>query len=460
MYQQIYGHGQAGGFPLPFPAGALTFPGTMAFHTGIPYGQQLPMLGPLVGHRQLIMPGSMQFYGQYVPQPNQAQGYMQASGPPTSNYGGRRSPPKQSGHTGQDRNRDYGGGDGGDGSREERRRHFTEAPAGVRNDNRRTAPNEGHPTGRGSADIDLGQRRNDGAAPEPESRATGTSGRRTNGERTSGEGGRAAGGERGEELGKEGRWNADTDGRATSQGGRPSQQQQQHLGRWGPASQHQHHQQQQQEQHQHQEQGRPYEQQQQQQQQQRANGKGTAKDRTAGGYGDVRNNTIMAVAGGTASGSMRAAADHRPASAFGEAAASAGGGGGGTGPDGRPRLEQPRVYAILGRNVQEMVDQISPTTEDIMEKEQVLQYVRQAAQDAFPEYRGTLRVEPFGSYMCGLGTKSSDIDVVLVGMVEPSSFLGFYSKDERPRVRAKECDEMRLPAPQRETARHHYYYHY
>ncbi|GIM16546.1 hypothetical protein Vretimale_19130 [Volvox reticuliferus] len=107
-----------------------------------------------------------------------------------------------------------------------------------------------------------------------------------------------------------------------------------------------------------------------------------------------------------------------------------------------------------------MVDQISPTTEDIMEKEQVLQYVRQAAQDAFPEYRGTLRVEPFGSYMCGLGTKSSDIDVVLVGMVEPSSFLGFYSKMSGPGWRAKECDEMRLPAPQRETARHHYYYHY
>ncbi|GIL61580.1 hypothetical protein Vafri_16027 [Volvox africanus] len=411
MYQQIYGHGQAGGFPLPFPAGALTFPGTMAFQTGIPYAQQLPMLGPLIGHGQLIMPGAVQFYGQYVPQPNQTQGYMQAPGPPTSNLGGRRSPSTQAAHTGQTRKRDYGGAGGGDGSREEHRRHFTEAPAGVRSDHRRSAMNEsGHPTGRGSGNCDLGQRRNDGAGPEPESWAAGTSGRRTNGED-----GRAAGGERGEELVKEGQWITDTEGRAASHGGRSSQQQQQ---------------QKQLEHYQQQEQGRPYEQ---QQQQQRANGKGTAKDRAAGGHGNDRNHAIVSAAGGAASAAARGGADHRPVSAFGGAAAATGSGGS-TGREGRPRPEQPRVYAILGRNIQEMVDEISPTTEDVMEKEQVLQFVRQAAQDAFPEYRGTLRVEPFGSYMCGLGTKSSDIDVVLVGMVEPSATLGFYSRDERPRV--------------------------
>ncbi|GLI66381.1 hypothetical protein VaNZ11_010172 [Volvox africanus] len=429
MYQQVYGHGQAGGFPLPFPAGALAFPGNMAFQTGIPYAQQIPMLGPLIGHGQLIIPGAVQFYGQYVPQPNQSLGYMQAPGPPPSNLGGRRSPATQAAHTGQTRKRDYGGAGGGDGSREEHRQHFMEAPAGVRSDSRRSGMKEsGHPTGRGSGNGDLGQRRNDGAAPEPESWAAGTSGRRTNEED-----GRSARGERGKELVKEGQWTTDTEGRAASHGGWSSQQQQQqHLGRWGPVPQHQH--QQQLEQYQQQEQGRPYEQQQQQQQQQqRANGKATAKDKAAGGHGNDRNNAIAAAAGGTVSGAARGAADHRPVSAFGGAAA-AGGGGGGTGHDGRPRPEQPRVYAILGRNIQEMVDEISPTTEDVMEKEQVLQFVRQAAQDAFPEYRGTLRVEPFGSYMCGLGTKSSDIDVVLVGMVEPSAALGFYNRDERPRV--------------------------
>ncbi len=42
-----------------------------------------------------------------------------------------------------------------------------------------------------------------------------------------------------------------------------------------------------------------------------------------------------------------------------------------------------------------------------------------------------------GSYgcRCGLGTKSSDIDVVLVGVEEPAPGMGFYSKGERPRVR-------------------------
>ncbi|KXZ52970.1 hypothetical protein GPECTOR_8g342 [Gonium pectorale] len=67
-------------------------------------------------------------------------------------------------------------------------------------------------------------------------------------------------------------------------------------------------------------------------------------------------------------------------------------------------------------------------------REQVYQAVREAATAAFPELRGSLRVEPFGSYMTGLGTRTSDIDLVLVGLAEPSPSLGFYSRDERPRI--------------------------
>ncbi|PNH08481.1 DNA polymerase sigma, partial [Tetrabaena socialis] len=63
-----------------------------------------------------------------------------------------------------------------------------------------------------------------------------------------------------------------------------------------------------------------------------------------------------------------------------------------------------------------------------------LRAVRQATQSAFPERGGQVQVEPFGSYIAGLGTGESDIDVVLVGLAEPSSSLGFYSRDERPRV--------------------------
>lgn len=40
---------------------------------------------------------------------------------------------------------------------------------------------------------------------------------------------------------------------------------------------------------------------------------------------------------------------------------------------------------------------------------------------------------------CGLGTRTSDIDVVLVGIMEPPKDVGFYSKQERPRVSIFAC---------------------
>jgi hypothetical protein len=44
-------------------------------------------------------------------------------------------------------------------------------------------------------------------------------------------------------------------------------------------------------------------------------------------------------------------------------------------------------------------------------------------------------VRAFGSYVSGLGTRDSDLDVVLTGVCEPSDpSLGFYAQYERPVV--------------------------
>ena len=46
-----------------------------------------------------------------------------------------------------------------------------------------------------------------------------------------------------------------------------------------------------------------------------------------------------------------------------------------------------------------------------------------------------MQVEPFGSYASGLGTRNSDVDIVLLGLMEPNPTRGFYSKGERPQAR-------------------------
>jgi predicted nucleotidyltransferase len=43
-------------------------------------------------------------------------------------------------------------------------------------------------------------------------------------------------------------------------------------------------------------------------------------------------------------------------------------------------------------------------------------------------------VQPFGSYVSGLGTKDSDIDIVITGITEPLPGAGFYESYARPGV--------------------------
>ncbi|GFR52957.1 hypothetical protein Agub_g15630, partial [Astrephomene gubernaculifera] len=126
-----------------------------------------------------------------------------------------------------------------------------------------------------------------------------------------------------------------------------------------------------------------------------------------------------------------AASSAAPAAAAPSHAGGGGGGGGGGAGGGSP---EGYVYDVLGRNIRQLVTQLSPSEQEHRKKEMVLQLVRQAAAAAFPERAAVLRAEPFGSYVSGLGTCSSDIDVVLVGLAEPSLGLGFYSREERPRI--------------------------
>ncbi|KAG2494672.1 hypothetical protein HYH03_007188 [Edaphochlamys debaryana] len=100
------------------------------------------------------------------------------------------------------------------------------------------------------------------------------------------------------------------------------------------------------------------------------------------------------------------------------------------------KSESDHVYAVLSANIAQHVDALTPRQQEVEAKARVLQLVRDAAASAFPgeAYSGRMKVEPFGSYMCGLGTRASDIDVVVVGLAEPSPTLGFYDHADRPRV--------------------------
>ncbi|KAG2428422.1 hypothetical protein HXX76_011542 [Chlamydomonas incerta] len=150
---------------------------------------------------------------------------------------------------------------------------------------------------------------------------------------------------------------------------------------------------------------------------------GRSAHHPAGPHGAAGAPTAAAAAPAAAAGRAAAPAAATPAEAAAAAVAD---------PDYVSR--QGHVYTVLGRNIKRIVAQLTPSAAEAEAREGVLREVVAAAAAAFPEARGRLRVEPFGSYVCGLGTPSSDIDVVLVGLAEPSPALGFYGRDERPRV--------------------------
>lgn len=50
--------------------------------------------------------------------------------------------------------------------------------------------------------------------------------------------------------------------------------------------------------------------------------------------------------------------------------------------------------------------------------------IRDACNGLFSYEFNEMKVEPFGGFVNGLGTKGSDLDVVLTGMMSPDGFAG------------------------------------
>jgi non-canonical poly(A) RNA polymerase PAPD5/7 len=48
--------------------------------------------------------------------------------------------------------------------------------------------------------------------------------------------------------------------------------------------------------------------------------------------------------------------------------------------------------------------------------------------------RGSVRVAPFGSFVSGLGTWDSDIDLVITGLLEPDRVTGGFAPADKRKV--------------------------
>ncbi|KAG1679417.1 hypothetical protein FOA52_007708 [Chlamydomonas sp. UWO 241] len=91
------------------------------------------------------------------------------------------------------------------------------------------------------------------------------------------------------------------------------------------------------------------------------------------------------------------------------------------------------VYTRLTQNVAGLVSRLDPDEADVDMRRRTLSSFTSVITMAFPEYP-QLQVQPFGSYVSGLGTKDSDIDLVITGITEPLPGAGFYESYARPGV--------------------------
>ena len=77
---------------------------------------------------------------------------------------------------------------------------------------------------------------------------------------------------------------------------------------------------------------------------------------------------------------------------------------------------------------------------------QITHRIRACTNTAFPDMRGKIKVEVFGSFANGLSTWHSDVDLVVTGLFEPDRATGGYSGGDKGRVTARLrriADQMR-----------------
>eukprot|EP00775_Hariotina_reticulata_P011452 gene11452-11598_t len=88
------------------------------------------------------------------------------------------------------------------------------------------------------------------------------------------------------------------------------------------------------------------------------------------------------------------------------------------------------MYSPLHYNIQDFVQQVVPTAAERAEKQRIIQCVAVATRRAFETHQH-VKVQPFGSFVNGLSTWNSDVDLVVTGLVKPSRITGGFSRNDK-----------------------------
>lgn len=91
---------------------------------------------------------------------------------------------------------------------------------------------------------------------------------------------------------------------------------------------------------------------------------------------------------------------------------------------------QPQQYSPLHYDIQKFVKRIVPTDQEMAEKQRIIQAIAVATRRSFDDTSG-IRLQPFGSFVNGLSTWNSDIDLVVTGIVQPSSLTGGFEPGDK-----------------------------
>ncbi|WIA23026.1 hypothetical protein OEZ86_009941 [Tetradesmus obliquus] len=88
------------------------------------------------------------------------------------------------------------------------------------------------------------------------------------------------------------------------------------------------------------------------------------------------------------------------------------------------------LYSPLHYDVVEFAGQVVPTPAERAEKQRVIQCVAAATKRSFEDV-SHIRVQPFGSFVNGLSTWNSDVDLVVTGLAKPSRITGGFSHNDK-----------------------------
>ncbi|KAI8469643.1 MAG: hypothetical protein J3K34DRAFT_522009 [Monoraphidium minutum] len=92
-------------------------------------------------------------------------------------------------------------------------------------------------------------------------------------------------------------------------------------------------------------------------------------------------------------------------------------------------------YSPLHHNIEEFCRRVVPTRDERAAKQRVIDAVRACTQrglDGVPLPEGArVKVQPFGSFVSGLSTWNSDVDIVISGLVTPSRLTGGFGQADK-----------------------------